>query len=55
MDNILDAALPDKRSSQIEAGNSSQETTWVISSQRGDVVSINRLVMKWEKKIFSFP
>ena len=53
MDNILDSVLPEKRSSRVEAGDPSQESAWVISSQKGDVVSFNRLVLKWEKKIFN--
>ena len=53
MDNILDSALPEKRSTRVEAGDSNPEMAWVTSSQRGDVVSFNRLVLKWEKKIFN--
>ncbi len=53
MDNILDSALPEERSSRVEAVDSGQESAWVTSSQGGDVVSFNRLVLKWEKKIFN--
>jgi RNA polymerase sigma-70 factor (ECF subfamily) len=53
MDNILDSALPEKRSSRVEAVDSVHETAWVTSSQEGDVVSFNRLVLKWEKKIYN--
>jgi len=53
MDNILDSALPEKRSSRVEAVDSGQESAWVTSSQGGDVVSFNRLVLKLEKKIFN--
>jgi RNA polymerase sigma-70 factor (ECF subfamily) len=53
MDNILDSAIPEKGSSRVEVGDSSQEIAWVTSSQRGNVVSFNRLVLKWEKKIFN--
>ena len=53
MDNILDSAFSSKRATGVEAGDSSQETAWVTSSRRGDVVSFNRLVLKWEKKIYN--
>jgi RNA polymerase sigma-70 factor, ECF subfamily len=53
MDNILESAFPENKLSTVEAGEPGQEIAWVISSQRGDVVSFNRLVLKWEKKIFN--
>ena len=53
MESILDSALPEERSSRVEAVDSGQESAWVTSSQAGDVVSFNRLVLKWEKKIFN--
>ena len=53
MDNILDSTFSDQRSRGAEGGDSSQETAWVTSSQRGDVISFNRLVLKWERKIYN--
>jgi len=30
-----------------------QESSWVSASQRGDTLAFNRLVLKWEKKVYS--
>lgn len=30
-----------------------QESSWVAASQRGDTQAFNRLVMKWEKKVYN--
>ncbi len=30
-----------------------QESSWISASQRGDALSFNRLVLKWEKTIFN--
>ena len=30
-----------------------QEDTWISSSQRGDALSFNRLVLKWEKTVYN--
>ncbi len=30
-----------------------QETGWILACQQGDTVAFNRLVLKWEKKIFN--
>jgi len=30
-----------------------QEESWVSASQRGDVLSFNRLVLKWEKTVYN--
>ena len=30
-----------------------QENSWVSASQRGDALAFNRLVLKWEKKVYS--
>jgi RNA polymerase sigma-70 factor, ECF subfamily len=53
MDNILDSAFLENNSSTVDTAESGHEIVWVTSSQHGDVVSFNRLVLKWEKKIFN--
>ncbi len=53
MEEILDSALPNNNVVASQEKNSSQEIAWVIASQRGDVVSFNRLVLKWERSIFN--
>jgi len=30
-----------------------QESSWVAASQRGDTAAFNRLVLKWEKKVYN--
>ncbi len=30
-----------------------QESSWVAASQRGDAAAFNRLVLKWEKKVYN--
>ena len=30
-----------------------QESSWVTASQRGDTLAFNRLVLKWEKKVYN--
>jgi RNA polymerase sigma-70 factor (ECF subfamily) len=53
MDDIFDAAIPDRCHAGEETGESSQENVWVTASQRGDVLAFNRLVLKWEKNIYN--
>jgi RNA polymerase sigma-70 factor (ECF subfamily) len=53
MENILDSALSDTRALTNQNAESSQEAAWVASSQRGDAVSFNRLVLKWERPIYN--
>ncbi len=52
MEEILDSARPKNTTLSAENG-SSQEIAWVIASQQGDVVSFNRLVLKWERSIYN--
>ena len=53
MENILDSALSQARTLTNQTDESTQETAWVAASQRGDVVSFNRLVLKWERPIYN--
>jgi RNA polymerase sigma-70 factor (ECF subfamily) len=53
MENILDSALSHTRTLITQNAESSQETVWVAASQRGDAVSFNRLVLKWEQPIYN--
>jgi RNA polymerase sigma-70 factor, ECF subfamily len=52
MEHILDSALSHTRITTQNA-ESSQEAAWVAASQRGDAVSFNRLVLKWERPIYN--
>lgn len=52
MEEILDSALPKNTTLSVE-NEGSQEVAWVMASQQGDVVSFNRLVLKWEKSIYN--
>lgn len=53
MGNILDSALSQPRTLTHQTTESSQEAAWVAASQRGDAVSFNRLVLKWERPIYN--
>ena len=53
MEEILDSALPRKRSIGIRKVETSQEAAWVKASQQGDVIAFNRLVLIWEKSIYN--
>jgi RNA polymerase sigma-70 factor (ECF subfamily) len=53
MENILDSALSQPRPLTNQTTESSQEAAWVAASQRGDAVSFNRLVLKWEGPIYN--
>jgi RNA polymerase sigma-70 factor (ECF subfamily) len=53
MSQYMSSAIRQKGNSQAPA-EQSQEYAWVSASQRGDVLSFNRLVLKWEKPIYNF-
>ena len=53
MENILDSALSHTRTLTTQNAESSQEAAWVAASQRGDAVSFNRLVLRWERPIYN--
>ena len=53
MENILDSALSHTRTLTNQNAETSQEAAWVAASQRGDAVSFNRLVLKWERPIYN--
>jgi RNA polymerase sigma-70 factor, ECF subfamily len=53
MEQILDSALSKNRSNSAGPPEKTQETAWVLASQRGDTVAFNRLVLKWEKPIYN--
>jgi RNA polymerase sigma-70 factor (ECF subfamily) len=53
MENILDSALSHTRTLITQDAERSQEAAWVAASQRGDAVSFNRLVLKWERPIYN--
>ena len=53
MEEILDSALPRKRSIGVRKVETSQEAAWVKASQQGDVIAFNRLVLIWEKSIYN--
>ena len=41
------------RHSEPSAWDSGQESAWIAASQAGDTVAFNRLVLKWERKIYN--
>ncbi len=51
MENILETIIP--RQVGRTAFESSQELNWVRASQDGDASAFNRLVLKWEQKIYN--
>jgi RNA polymerase sigma-70 factor, ECF subfamily len=51
MEHSLDRTLSGKETGT--PAMQAQETVWILSCQRGDTVSFNRLVLKWEKKIYN--
>jgi RNA polymerase sigma-70 factor (ECF subfamily) len=53
MEESLDRLM--QRDGPADAGASDhlQEAAWVASSQRGDALAFNRLVLKWEKPIYN--
>jgi len=51
LENILETIIP--RQVSRTAFESSQELTWVRASQAGDTGAFNRLVLKWERKIYN--
>ena len=53
MENTLDSALSQPRALTNQNAESSQEAAWVAGSQRGDALSFNRLVLKWERPIYN--
>jgi RNA polymerase sigma-70 factor, ECF subfamily len=53
MENILDSALSHTQTLSTQNAETSQEAVWVAASQRGDAVSFNRLVLKWERPIYN--
>jgi len=53
METTLASALSHTRALPTQNAESSQEALWVAASQRGDVVSFNRLVLKWERPIYN--
>jgi len=53
MENTLDSALSHTPTLTSQNNQSPQEAGWVAASQRGDAVSFNRLVLKWERPIYN--
>ncbi len=53
MENILDSTLSHTRTLTTQNADTSQEAAWVAASQRGDAVSFNRLVLRWERPIYN--
>jgi RNA polymerase sigma-70 factor (ECF subfamily) len=53
MEDILDSTLSHTRTLTTQNADTSQEAAWVAASQRGDAVSFNRLVLKWERPIYN--
>jgi len=47
----LETIIP--RHSEPSAWDSGQESAWIAASQAGDTVAFNRLVLKWERKIYN--
>lgn len=41
------------RRSEPSAWDSGQESAWIMASQAGDTAAFNRLVLKWERKIYN--
>jgi len=35
------------------SASQSQESSWVLASQKGDTLSFNRLVLKWERTVYN--
>lgn len=50
---MVEGAIPDSGSAWTKSSNRTQEDFWVRESQRGDALAFNRLVLKWEKKVFN--
>ena len=46
-------ALSKERTLETTLPDVTQEAAWVTSSQRGDTLAFNRLVLKWEKQIYN--
>jgi RNA polymerase sigma-70 factor (ECF subfamily) len=53
MEKILDSVLSNNSARSAGSSEMTQETAWVLASQRGDSVAFNRLVLKWEKRIYN--
>jgi RNA polymerase sigma-70 factor (ECF subfamily) len=53
MEEILNSVLSKDQLADPHPADLVQEAHWVKSSQRGDVVAFNRLVLKWEKAIYN--
>lgn len=53
MEETLQQAFLGNRALGAESPERSQETAWVLASQRGDSLAFNRLVLKWEKSIYN--
>ena len=50
---MVERAIPNSDSAWVKSSSGTQEDFWVKASQRGDTLAFNRLVLKWEKKVFN--
>jgi RNA polymerase sigma-70 factor, ECF subfamily len=51
MEQGLEQTFPGEKAGMIPG--QAQEAAWILACQKGDAVSFNRLVLKWEKKIYN--
>ena len=53
MGESLESAIDDSHSPASSAGETGQEAIWVAASRSGDSLAFNRLVLRWEKRIYN--
>lgn len=53
MERALDSTLSTNRTAEGKLHETTLETAWIASSQAGDTMAFNRLVLKWEKAIYN--
>jgi RNA polymerase sigma-70 factor (ECF subfamily) len=53
MQESLDTVLSKNSAAPVDSLEKTQESVWIASAQKGDTLSFNRLVLKWEKAIYN--
>lgn len=53
MHDSLDSVISEGRPAMPGGAEEAQEMLWISESRRGDAVAFNRLVLKWERRIFN--